>query len=309
MKKKINVLSLFDGISCARLALDEAKIPINKYFSSEIDKYSIAVSKKRYPDNFFLGDVKKIDLKKLPKIDLLIGGSPCQDISHAYMGKGIKGDRSSLFFDFVRIKNILKPKFFILENVKTKWRDFINEEIKIKGIEINSKYFSAQNRPRYYWTNINFDLDYPTNKIQIKNILEKNNTNEFDCKDSISNHINKIHLKEIRNIYGIQKLFTIPKTLLKDNERQRRVYSKYGKSPTLLARSDTPKIVIKNKIRKLSPLECERLQGVKDNFTDICSNTQRYKMIGNAFTVPVISYILKSMNSRKKKLAQMDLFN
>ncbi len=309
MKKKINVLSLFDGISCARLALDKAKIPINKYYCSEVDKYSIAVSQNRYPDNIFLGDVKKIDLKKLPKIDLLIGGSPCQDISHAFKGKGIEGDRSSLFFDFVRIKNILKPKYFILENVKTKWRNFINEEIKVEGIEVNSKYFSAQNRPRYYWTNIDFNLDFPKNKIQIRDILEQNNSNEFNCKDKISNHITKVNYKENRNIYEIQKLFTIPKTLLKDNERQRRVYSKYGKSPTLLARSDTPKIIIKNKIRKLTPLECERLQGIDDHFTDICSNTQRYKMIGNAFTVPVISYILKNMNSKNKKLKQMDLFN
>jgi len=309
MKKKINVLSLFDGISCARLALDKAKIPINKYYCSEIDKYSIAVSQNRYPDNIFLCDVKKIDLKKLPKIDLLIGGSPCQDISHAFKGKGIEGDRSSLFFDFVRIKNILKPKYFILENVKTKWRNFINEEIKVEGIEVNSKYFSAQNRPRYYWTNIDFNLDFPTNKIQIRDILEQNNSNEFNCKDKISSHITKVNYKETRNIYEIQKLFTIPKTLLKDNERQRRVYSKYGKSPTLLARSDTPKIIIKNKIRKLTPLECERLQGIDDHFTDICSNTQRYKMIGNAFTVPVISYILKNMNSKNRKLKQMDLFN
>lgn len=309
MKKKINVLSLFDGISCARLALDHAKIPINKYFSSEIDKYSIAVSKKRYPDNVFLGDVKKIDLKRIPKIDLLIGGSPCQDISHAFKGKGIRGNRSSLFFDFVRIKNILKPKFFILENVKTKWKNFIDQEIKVEGLEVNSKYFSAQNRPRFYWTNINFDLNFPKNKTQIREILEKKIMNEFYCKDIISNHLNKVNFKETRNSYDIQKLFTIPKTLLKDNERQRRVYSKYGKSPTLLARSDTPKIIVKNKIRKLTPLECERLQGIKDNFTNICSNTQRYKMIGNAFTVPVISYILKSMNSKKKKPEQLDLFN
>ena len=101
IKKKINVLSLFDGISCAKLALDRANIPINKYFSSEIDKYCIQISKQNNPSNIFLGDIKQINLKNLPKIDLLIGGSPCQDISHAFKGKGIKGKRSSLFFDFV----------------------------------------------------------------------------------------------------------------------------------------------------------------------------------------------------------------
>ena len=307
-KKRINVLSLFDGISCAKLALDHANIPINKYFSSEIDKYCVQISRQNNPSNIFLGDIKQINLKNLPKIDLLIGGSPCQDISHAFKGRGIKGKRSSLFFDFVSIKNKIKPKYFLLENVKTKWKKFMDDEIGEEGIEVNSKFFSPQNRPRCYWTNIPIIENFSTNKKQIKDIIEKKIDGVFYFNKKISNYSNDKKLSEKKNFYEIQKILTIPKSLLKDNERQRRVYSIYGKSPTLLARSDTPKILFKGKVRKLTPLECERLQGIKDNYTIGCSKTQRYKMIGNSFTIPVISYILQGMKKNQKKTKQLDLF-
>ena len=308
LKKKINVLSLFDGISCAKLALEKAKIPINKYFSSEIDSYCIQISKKNHPSNILLGDIKKINLRELPRIDLLIGGSPCQDISHAFKGKGLVGKRSALFFDYVRIKNLLKPKYFLLENVRTKWKNFMDEEIGEEGIEVNSKFFSAQNRPRCYWTNIPISEKYSINKKQIKDIMEKKTGDVYYFNKTVSNYGKNRNLKEKKDFYEIQKIFTLPYSLLKDNERQRRVYSIFGKSPTLLARSDTPKILFKGEIRKLTPLECERLQGIEDNYTAGCSNTQRYKMIGNSFTVPVISYILRSIHRNKKKTKQLDLF-
>jgi len=304
----MNVLSLFDGISCAKLALERAKIPINKYFSCEIDSYCIQISKKNHSSNIFLGDIKKLNLRELPKIDLLIGGSPCQDISHAFKGKGLEGKRSALFFDFVRIKNVLKPKYFLLENVRTKWKKFMDEEIGEEGIELNSKFFTAQNRPRCYWTNIPIHGKHSINKKQIKDVMEKKVDDVYYFNKSVSNYGKGRHLKQKKDYYEIQKVFTLPHSLLKDNERQRRVYSVFGKSPTLLARSDTPKILFRDEIRKLTPLECERLQGIKDNYTSGCSNTQRYKMIGNSFTVPVISYILRNIHKNKKKTKQLDLF-
>ena len=154
--KKINVLSLFDGMSCGQIALDKLGIPVNKYFASEIDKYAIQVAKRNYPDMIHLGDVKEIDPDELPKIDLLIGGSPCQGFS--FGGKGLNFDdpRSKLFFEFDRLLKALKPKYFLLENVKMKKESeqVITDYLGVEPVEINSNLVSAQNRKRLYWTNI-----------------------------------------------------------------------------------------------------------------------------------------------------------
>ena len=306
-KIKLNVLSLFDGISCSRLALNKcSNIKVNKYFYSEIDKNCIKLTKKKFPNDIFLGSLEDIRLSKLPKIDLLIGGSPCQDISNAYKGKGLKGIRSSLFYKFVQIKKKLKPKYFLLENVKSKWSKIMDKEMGVSGTEFNSMYLSGQYRPRVYWTNIEFkNLIHDQKKIYIKDILEKNS----DPKYYFNIDIKKIKKSGINNSKNnIKKLFLIPRNMHKDNERQRRVYDIKSKSPTLLARSDTPKVLIKNSIRKLTPLECERLQGLPDNYTKDFSNTTRYKMIGNGFTVQVIKYILSNIGKTKLKPKQLSLF-
>ena len=288
----MNVLSLFDGISCSRVALENIGISVENYFSSEVDEACIQISKKNYPDNIFLGDVQSINPKKLPKIDLLIGGSPCQDLSNAFKGDGIKGSRSSLFFEYVKLLNQLKPKIFLLENVKNKYQYIMDKEMGVPGREINSMYFSAQFRPRCYWTNIDFPNPKTISENNISDILEKGVEKYFYFeKDGIEKFISSLSVKKIKKT-SIDRIGLIPREIIKDNERQRRVYSIYGKAPTLLARSDTPKILYRNKIRKLTPLECERLQGLPDNFTLGVSNTQRYKMIGNGFTVKVIEYIL-----------------
>ena len=301
----MNVLSLFDGISGAMLALKAAGIHVDKYYASELDRHCISVSKKQFPNIIHLGDVKKIDHKTLPKIDLLIGGSPCQDLSHAFKGKGLEGDRSSLFFEFCKLKKRLKPQFFLLENVKNKWKKTIDELIGEEGVIINSECFTAQSRPRCYWTNIPIDEPKKISDDNLIDILQKGKVEDkyFLRKDYINGLTSP--LKSNSKI-GINKIYDIPRELLKDNERQRRVYSPFGKSPTLLARSDTTKIFHRGRLRKLTPLECERLQGIPDNFTDILSDTQRYKSVGNSFTVPVIAYILKRAGDVKKK--QMRLF-
>ena len=177
----------------------------------------------------------------------------------------------------------------------------MSEQLDTDFIEINSSYFHPQNRPRLYWTNFSFELPRKNSNLAIQDILEKNVPTNFFLEEEIVKKIISHHKMEKRNGKDIRKLFTIEKKFINDNERQRRLYSIKGKSPTLLARSDTTKILYKNNIRKLTPLECERLQGIKDNYTSILSDTQRYKAIGNGFTVPVISSILKNIGKIKKK--------
>ena len=146
----MNVLSLFDGIGGARIALSQSNINLKKYFSSEIDSHAINVINQNYDDIIHLGDIKSINTKDLPKIDLLIGGSPCQDLSHALSGKGLKGERSGLFFNYLDLLNKIKPQYFLLENVKNKWANLMSSFVGLDYIEINSMHFTAQSRPRYY---------------------------------------------------------------------------------------------------------------------------------------------------------------
>ncbi|MFK2822518.1 DNA cytosine methyltransferase [Arcobacter sp. YIC-80] len=295
----MNILSLFDGISCAHLALEKLNIPISNYYASEIDKYAIKVSKENNPNIIHLGDVRNIDPKNLPKIDLLIGGSPCQDLSNAQKGEGLKGEKSRLFYEYIRIFKEINPKYFLLENVQNKWGSLMSEIIGVEHTLINSSLFSAQSRPRYYWTNIKVDnLPNKLHKEKIKDIKESNVPEKYFLNKEpvikflkeVSIDNNKTETKE-----GIKKLFDLPKEVHNDNERQRRVYSLESKSPTILARTDTTKIFDNGRIRKLTPLECERLQKIPDNYTSSCSDTQRYKMIGNAFTVDTIAHILKGI--------------
>ncbi|RXJ93760.1 hypothetical protein CRV00_09875 [Malaciobacter molluscorum] len=295
----MNILSLFDGISCAHIALDKLNIPISNYYASEIDKYAIKVSKENNPNIIHLGDVRNIEPKKLPKIDLLIGGSPCQDLSNAQKGEGLKGEKSRLFYEYIRIFKEIKPKYFLLENVQNKWGNLMSEIIGVEHILINSSLFSAQSRPRYYWTNIDINnLPTELHKEKIKDIKEDNVSEKyFFNKQPVLDFLKSIDIdnKKTETKEGIVKLFDLPKEVHNDNERQRRVYSLESKSPTILARTDTTKIYDNGRIRKLTPLECERLQKIPDNYTISCSDTQRYKMIGNAFTVDTITHILKGL--------------
>ncbi len=317
LMNNINVLSLFDGISCANIALNNLNISIKNYFSSEIDNHAIQVSAKHFPNHIRLGNVVDITKKDLPKIDLLIGGSPCQDLSIAQVGDGLNGKKSNLFFEFVRLIDEIKPKVFLLENVKNKWLDEMDNHIGFKHVEINSKYFSAQNRPRCYWSNKEIDFDkFDKNNLVIEDIFEKKVNPKYfinhNSSFSIANRPERVRYKDRQKNIAIEVLAN--KDEIKDNERQRRVYSVKGKSPTILARSDCAKIIYRNKVRKLTPLECERLQGIPDNFTSSASDTQRYKMIGNAFTVPVIEFILEqimdSNNSKDNlKIEQLSLLN
>ena len=303
----MNVLSLFDGISCARIALDKLDIPITNYYASEIDKYAIKVAKENYPHIIHLGDIRDIKSSDLPKIDLLIGGSPCQDLSNAQNGLGLKGEKSSLFYEYIRLYKELKPKYFLLENVKNKWGHLMSEIVGVDFVEINSSLFSAQSRPRYYWTNIDFpNIPHKHHEEVLKNIINQEVDEKYYFKkEGLEDFIyQNITFTKLPSKDGIIKLFDVPKSIINDHERQRRIYSLQSKSPTLLARADTTKILINNRIRKITPLESERLQKIPDNYTSICSDAQRYKMVGNAFNVDTIVHLLKGLNQEPLKIKE-----
>ncbi len=294
------VLSLFDGISCGMVALKRVNIPIEKYVAYEIDKYAIQISQKHYPQIEQCGDVTIAEFKQYKNYDLLIGGSPCQDLSIA-SGKrrvGLNGSRSSLFWHYVRALNECKPKYFLFENNYRMPKDAeytITKELGVQPILINSSSFSAQSRNRLYWTNIPVDVDYINsiaNKTRIVDILES----KVDEKYYVPKPV--VLRENILTQLDKPKILYIGDLVMKGSQQIRRVYSKWGLSPTV----DTAqggyrqvKIYDDGLVRKLTPLEYERLQTLPDNYTQGISDTQRYKCIGNGWTIDVIAYILSRL--------------
>ena len=403
----MNVLSLFDGISCGQQALERSGFKIDNYFASEIDKYAIKVTMANYPQTIQLGNVINVNGFDLPKIDLLIGGSPCQSFSFAGKRKGmltkceveiltlehyleLKKEayqfegQSFLFWEFMRLLNETKPKYFFLENVEMgeKWEKVLSRAIGVNGKHINSALVSAQNRKRIYWTNIGMqpaglfgDLESiikePKDKgILLKDILEQNvsdkyllsqkyitrlklnlqneNDSNFDCivhnlqprsgdpkkggtgtlsrKDGKTycldaqqaNAVEIVAMRsrgenneqqlEIRKDNKTNCLTSVKKDNLvrqinpslesggKQPYQQNRIYDINGISPALQNQlSNGGNLINTSTIRRLTPIECERLQTIKDNYTNHVSDSQRYKMIGNAWTVEVISHFFNYM--------------
>lgn len=319
----MNVLSLFDGISCARVALERAGITIKNYYASEIDKYAIQIAQKNYPDTRQLGDVTNVKVSsynggglktpdlKFVKIDLLIGGSPCQDLSIAKKDrKGLAGQRSGLFYEYLRILKETKPKYFILENVASMPKDAkeqISELLGVQPIMINASLVSAQNRKRLFWTNIP-GVELPEDRgIYLKHIIHEN-TDGADTKNYIvlDKHGVKEKLKSntIRvggrgsGIHSKQNWDTIRIGHLNKGGQGDRVYSIEGKSVCLSANgggrgAKTGLYLINEYVRKLTPVECCRLQGLKDNHVDVegVSITQQYKCLGNAFNVDAVAHL------------------
>jgi site-specific DNA-cytosine methylase len=280
----MNVLSCFDGMSCTQIALRQLGYENINYYASEVDKYAIKVTQENYPKTHQVGDITKIDPKKLPKIDLMVGGSPCQDLSFAGKGKGlIEGKRSSLFFAFVDLLKAIKPKYFLVENVRMKkeYQDIISDILGVQPIKINSSLVSAQNRVRLYWTNIP-NIKQPTDRgIVLSDVLE----GEVDSKYDAGKHL----LEGYRG--GDQ---------LNPNYKSQANTIHRDKVATLSAGTHgyaNGYVKGRHTYRKLTPIETERLQTVPDNYTAHVSNTQRYKMLGNGFTVEVIKHILSNMES------------
>ena len=440
----MNVLSLFDGMSCGMLALDRLGIKVDNYYASEIDKYAMQVSTANYPEIIQVGDITKLDLSTLPKIDLVMGGSPCQGFSFAGKQLAFDDPRSALFFEFVKCVDTLKPKYFLLENVKMKkeYLDIISEYMGVEPIFIQSSLVSAQSRQRYYWTNIP-NVEQPEERgIVLRDILEdqvgsehyvgdnmqknynggnqlnpnyKSQANTIHNSDKKSGTIcagthgyangyvgdkhkpvkhterNARHLKQLDDkslcmtatMYkgaGNNGMTLVPQKLetfkIKEETVAKYVPNEEGdfcdpynkkmikgdKSTTLRTNSsngntwvkqtsDKPQhigtavdvkaaayrarsvdengkrvawkdtkptqmlelrrdeksnsvtsvqkdnVLTQDEVywRKLTPLECERLQTVPDNYTNHVSNTQRYKMLGNGWTIEVIAHIFKNM--------------
>ena len=437
----MNVLSLFDGMSCGQQALERVGIKVDNYFASEIDKYAITVTMANYPNTKQLGSVTQVDGYSLPKIDLLIGGSPCQSFSFAGKRKGMSTKdeqeiltldyylelksqeyefegQSYLFWEYMRLLNEVKPKYFLLENVMMgeKWEKILSKAIGVNPIMINSSLVSAQNRQRLYWTNIGMkpsglfgDLESTIQQpkdlgILLKDILEpevdekyflsqkmidgflghnKNHEGKtgfvwqptegnkkgaclranaalaatdnsiieyrkivtYNIPEIVSKRKYEVNIKELQKCLKAHKIHSnhklaemlkVPKTMVEhwfrtdnsfaipnkeiwfelkkilkiniddfDNsitefietesvfEKSNRVYDCNGISPTLTCASANERIIIDKRIRRLTPIECERLQTVKENYTNHVSDSQRYKMLGNGWTVDVIAHIFK----------------
>jgi len=327
----MNVLSLFDGCSCGQLALQRAGIPVENYYASEVDKYAIQVTMKNFPNTIQLGDVREVKASNLPKIDLLCGGSPCQGFSSSGKMLNFNDPRSALFFEYVRILKELReinPDIkFLLENVKMKkeWVAVISEILGVEAIEINSALVSAQNRKRLYWAN--FPISQPTDRgVLLKDILEDGDTvagmrgrylNEDGTRDDVARP--KIVQCVENRVDGKSNTLT---TVSKDNlvfvghtgkpkwgegntirayRQGERIFAINGKNPTLSAQmGGTAKgggLITDDLLhyRNLTVVECERLQTMPDNYTEGVSNSQRYKMIGNGWTIEVIKEIFQNL--------------
>ena len=332
----MNVLSLFDGMSCGQLALQRAGIQVENYYAAEIDKYAIKVTQANFPGTVQLGDVTAIDPDSLPDIDLLIGGSPCQGFSFAGKQLNFDDPRSKLFWEYVRLLNALKPKYFLLENVKMKKEsmDVITRALRVDPIFINSRLFSAQNRPRMYWTNIPFDVPTEDKGIVLRDILEPEVEEKYYAGKKLresymgGNQLNPKYKSQCNTIYPTNGKFATlcagthgysfgyvpapsPDGLILVGDAGisdkysyvNRVYHPDGKGPSLVSSDGghlQPKISDNTTTyRKLTPLECERLQTVPHGYTDKgISDTQRYKMLGNGWTVDVVSHIMKGLTQR-----------
>lgn len=339
----LNVLNLFDGMSCGMIALERAGIKVNNYYASEIDKHAIKVSKANYPNIIQLGDVTQVDVQKLPKIDLLIGGSPCQGFSMA--GKQIAFDdpRSKLYFEYERILKelqVINPNIkFLLENVKMKqeYKDVITARLGVEPIAINSNLVSAQNRYRLYWTNIRW-AGHPEDKgIYLKDIIENDVDEKFFIrygrlkwpkefgkvkeKDGyVAFNPSKAKCLTVRSepswntTYLVQPVREVGRRLDADgvrcdNDKSIPITRQYEvgmseksncittvqKDSFVIQWSTTNLLLNEGLVRKLTPTECERLQTVPDGYTSAVSDSQRYKMLGNGWTVDVIAHILQGL--------------
>lgn len=264
----MNVLSLFDGISCGQVALNRANIRYDTYYASEIDKYAIKCTQHNFPDTIQLGSVTDVKASNLPKIDLLMGGSPCQGFSFAGKQLNFDDPRSKLFFEFVRLKNELKPEWFLLENVnmRREYLDVITEYLGVEPKKINSSMVSAQNRVRWYWTNISFEVPID------RGVMLSSRFGEYD---------------------GI---------FVRARGGNRGGVQKYkGKAPCITTSAWEHNFFLRqNGInKKFTPNDAEWLQTIPNDYTQILSDHQRYKVIGNGWTVDLIAEILSGLGNRK----------
>ena len=315
-------MSLFDGISCGRVALDRAEIKVDNYLASEIEKEAIEVALKNYPNTTPLGDINNLtneELAKLPKIDLILAGSPCQGFSRNGIGLNFDDPRSKLFFKFIEILNWIKennnPEVkFILENVEMKkeWEKVITEYVDEPSMNINSTLVSAQKRPRLYWTNIK-NVTQPVDKgITLKDILESDVSSDYDLSEELlkSKSVEFVNGTTIERFIDRSSGEIVVRNATKlgyliaeegdsinlslPNSKTRRGRVGKGKSNTLDTQCNQA-VVDNGRIRRFTITELERLQTLPDGYTEGIAEGKRKKAIGNGWTVDVIAHILSFM--------------
>jgi DNA (cytosine-5)-methyltransferase 3A len=360
-----NILSLFDGMSCCQLALNRAGIQYENFFASEVDKYAMQVTMANYPETKQIGDVRRVNVKDLPPINLLAGGSPCQCFSFAGKRKGMVTKdsieitkleqylelkdqgfefegQSYLFWEYVRILKDIQaynPDVkFLLENVMMaeKWRKIITQTLNIRPIMINAALVSAQNRERLFWTNINAEPDglfgelyckipQPKDReILLKDILETDVDEKYYLSERALEYVSRTEMNQRfvqndtdekggcvtanyhkgvpYNVLNCTKKDTYiqwDKNGLGHNSQDQRAFYEDGKCGNLGSEGShsQPKVLNNSRIRRLTPIECERLQCVPDLYTAHVSDSQRYKMLGNGWNVDVITHIFGFLNS------------
>jgi site-specific DNA-cytosine methylase len=308
----MNVVSLFNGMGCIWLALQEAGIEVNKRYSSEIDKHANFINDKNYPDTIQLGDVRNIKGSDLGHVDLLVGGSPCQGFSLNGKQLNFGDNRSSLFFEFVRILKELQAinpniKYF-LENVKMKeWcKEVISRELGVFPVQINSSLFTAQMRDRSYWANFGIDSKIVDRGILAKNIMDEIADERLYKTKSVQNKIYSCIPGGKDKLIAICELKNRNSIHYDLNEKgnssiDQNIFFPHSKLPCIVKNSYRSKLKYFDGkgIRTISKKECERLQGVKEGYTDGVTENQAIEMLGNGWTIPVITHILKGLKTNK----------
>lgn len=291
------MLSLFDGMSCGQIALQKAKIEYDFYYASEIDKNAIKITQTNFPNTIQIGDVNNVNGNDFKNINLLIGGSPCQGFSVNGNKLNFEDKRSRLIFEYIRIRDETNPKFWLLENVATMTsniKTMIDDYVGVKGVIINSNYFSAQNRKRVYWTNIPFNFEKSISNLIVRNILENN-----VCKNRYWSD-DKIAKQNINPTITDQVITLNPKMFSgKQTYQQDRIYDCNGKFVALTATLGDRFNILddKHKIRRLTIREQARLQTIPDDYNFDCINkVAASKVIGNGWTVDLITHILEHIN-------------
>lgn len=288
----ISVLSLFDGISSGMVALERAGIKVDRYVAYEIDPNAIKISKKNYPEIEHCGDVTTADFTQYQGFDLLIGGSPCQDLSAAKIGgKGLAGEKSGLFYQYLRALQEVNPKYFLLENVasmKNSERDAITELLGVQPVAINSNLVSALERNRYYWTNIPGIAAPEDRGLHFSDVMENDVEERYFFSEKTYECMAKILERSQKKGLGFRSgILEHPHT-----EKFKNLDANYHKG------CDGKRSMVRaadGRLRMATPTEAERLQTLPDGYTDGISNTQRYKCLGNGWTVDVIAHILKGI--------------
>ena len=325
----MKVISLFDGMSCGRIALERAGIEVKSYYASEIDKHAVKVSRNNYPDIIQIGDVTKVNYKDgilytengeyfVGAIDLLIGGSPCQGFSMAGKQIAFNDERSKLYFEYERLLNEIQidnPNVkFLLENVKMKqeYKDVISERLGVQPVVINSNLVSAQNRYRLYWTNIS-DISVPKDRgILLKDILQNVVDDKYYIKNGRLQWLKTFgELKEKKGYVAFSPNKAKCLTVRGEPSWNTTYILQYphgsnkgglraidGKAPAMTVSSWEYNNLLLNDglVRKLTPEECELLQTVPKGYTSKVSDSQRYKMLGNGWTVDVIAHIFEGLH-------------